>query len=325
MHKELPPLPTRSDEPSREVIGAVHSSAPPPLSHGLFINQQGLRPVWRVVLFLVIWRALYWVIGAALYYTRIHGLWRGMFAEAGLLATVAVATIIMAAIEQRAPGDYGLPLRETFGRNFWLGAIWGMAALSFLLALMHGIGVFDFGILALHGIRILKFAVFWGAMFLLVALYEELLSRGYVLFTMTQSIGFWPSALLFSIGFGLLHVDNPGESKVGIAAAAAIGLFLCLTVRRTGTLWFAVGFHAAWDWGETYFYSVPDSGQVFPGHLLNSSFHGPQWLSGGSVGPEGSVLVFLVVAITWIVFDRVYPRANYPLPSEPKASTFSGV
>src|SRR5205814_2065388 len=89
------------------------------------------------------------------------------------------------------------------------------------------------------------------------------------------------------------------------------GLFLCLTLRRTGALWFAVGFHTSWDWGETYFYSVPDSGQVFPGHLMNSTFHGPQWLSGGPVGPEGSVLVFVVIAITWLAFDRVHPQVKY--------------
>jgi membrane protease YdiL (CAAX protease family) len=86
-----------------------------------------------------------------------------------------------------------------------------------------------------------------------------------------------------------------------------IGLFFCFTLRRTGSLWFAVGMHASWDWGESYLYSVPDSGGMVPGHLLNSSFHGPRWLTGGSVGPEGSVLVFVVIAAAWVVFDLIYP------------------
>src|SRR5581483_224959 len=237
--------------------------------------------------------------------------------------SVAVATVIMAAIEHRPPGDYGLPLRHAFGKLFWWGAIWGMASLSLLLLMMHGAGVFDVGGLALHGVRIFKFAMFWAFLFLLVALYEELLARGYVLFTLTQSVGFWPSAVLFSVGFGLLHLNNPGESAMGIAAAAVIGLFFCLSVRRTGNLWFAVGFHTAWDWGETYFYSVPDSGQVFPGHLMNSIFHGPQWLSGGAVGPEGSVLLFFVIAITWVAFDRLHPQAKYaPASSHLKSDAF---
>jgi hypothetical protein len=57
-------------------------------------------------------------------------------------------------------------------------------------------------------------------------------------------------------------------------------------------------------------YSVPDSGGMVTGHLLNSSFHGSRWLTGGSVGPEGSVLVFVVIALMWLVFDRLYPRSR---------------
>ena len=97
----------------------------------------------------------------------------------------------------------------------------------------------------------------------------------------------------------------------GLLAAAVIGFFFCLTLRRTGSLWFAVGFHAAWDWGETFFYSVPDSGTLFPGHLLHSSFHGARWLTGGKVGPEGSVLCFVVIALVWGVFAKAYPEVRY--------------
>jgi hypothetical protein len=45
---------------------------------------------------------------------------------------------------------------------------------------------------------------------------------------------------------------------------------------------------------------------VSPGHLLSSSLHGPPWLSGGSVGPEGSLLCFIVIALLWIAFSRIF-------------------
>jgi hypothetical protein len=48
---------------------------------------------------------------------------------------------------------------------------------------------------------------------------------------------------------------------------------------------------------------------VAPGHLLSSSLRGSEWLSGGTVGPEGSVLCFVVIAGLWIAFDRIYPKA----------------
>jgi CAAX protease family protein len=92
------------------------------------------------------------------------------------------------------------------------------------------------------------------------------------------------------------------------------GLFCCLTLHRTGNLWFAVGFHASWDWGESFFYSVPDSGEIAVGHLLSSTFHGPDWLTGGSVGPEGSVVLCpAVIAVVCLVFSAACrPQRQVP-------------
>ena len=184
------------------------------------------------------------------------------------------------------------------------------------MVLMRAGGLFYFGGLAIHGVRILKFAAFYGLLFLTVGFFEESVMRGYAQFTLTQGMGFWPAAILLSVVFGAMHLGNSGEAWLGILGAALLGLFFCLTLRRTGTLWFAVGFHASWDWGESYFYSVPDSGAMVTGHLLNSSFHGSRWLTGGSVGPEGSVLVLLIIALMWLVFDRMYRQARY-LPRNP--------
>jgi uncharacterized protein len=161
-----------------------------------------------------------------------------------------------------------------------------------------------------------------------VGLFEEFWLRGYSQFTLARGIGFWPAALVLSCAFGLIHLRNVGEHWNGVFAAGMLGFFFCLTLQRTGNLWFAVGFHAAWDWGETFVYSVPDSGMVSPGHLLSSSLHGPLWLSGGSVGPEGSLLCFVLIAVLWIAFDRIYPmpavgreHATLPLPAKAGSSS----
>jgi membrane protease YdiL (CAAX protease family) len=160
-------------------------------------------------------------------------------------------------------------------------------------------------------VRVDKFAVFCGGFFLVVGFFEEFLLRGYSQFTLATGMGFWPAAGLLSVIFAVMHTGNPGETFIGLVAVAAIGLFFCLTLRRTGNLWFAVGFHASFDWGESYLYSVPDSGTTVTGHLLNSSFHGSRWITGGTVGPEGSVLVYVVIALLWVAFDRVYPEVKY--------------
>ena len=280
----------------------------------IFVGPQGLRAGWRLLLFAVMWRALRMLLGILLEDIEPHvsiKLWIDMIAELGSFAVVAIPAVVMGWIERRPFGEYGLPRRGTFGKPFWVGMLWGIVAITALMVAIGGVGDFSLGRVVLHGERIVKFACFWGAFFVAVGLFEEFLLRGYTQFTLTQVIGFWPSAVLLSVIFAALHFRNPGETWVGLLAVAVIGLFLCLTLHRTGNLWFAVGFHASWDWGESFLYSVPDSGGMVSGHLLRSSLHGPRWLTGGSVGPEGSVLVFVVIALTWVVFDRVYPEVAY--------------
>ncbi len=299
---------------------------PPSTLRRVFVGPDGIRSGWRLLLYLLIFLA----IGAAFgflarlaHLRRLPMIWNFLSGEVLSLVAAVVPAFIMAWIEKRSFGVYGLPRRGAFGRPFWLGALWGIVALTVLMLAMRGSGAFYFGGLALHGTRILEFAAFWGFFFVVVGLFEEFVLRGYAQFTLTRGIGFWPSALLLSTAFGAIHINNQGESLVGVTGAGLIGLFFCLTLRRTGDLWFAVGLHASWDWGETFLYSVPNSGLIAPGHLLNSSFHGPRWLSGGSVGPEGSVLVFVIIIGLWVIFDRVYPQAKYAVADKPQIAISS--
>jgi len=238
--------------------------------------------------------------------SNFNSTWWRLIMEASMMLAAILPAFAMTRIEGRPFGDFGLPPHRIFGRNFWIGSLWGIAGISALMFVLHVAGAFEFGSLALHGTRIMKFAAYHGALFLLTALFEEFLLRGYSQWVLSRGINFWPAAVLLSVAFGYIHKSNPGEAKTGLIAAGLIGFFLCLTLRRTGDLWWAVGFHMAWDWGESFLYSVPDSGALLPGHLLNSTLHGPVWLSGGSVGPEGSYLVFAIIATLWLLFDRIY-------------------
>jgi membrane protease YdiL (CAAX protease family) len=171
-------------------------------------------------------------------------------------------------------------------------------------------GGFSFGTLALAGGTLVKYAVLWAIGFLLVGIFEEFLFRGYSQFTLGSGIGFWPAAVLLSAAFGLAHLSNSGEGWAGAVSVVAFGIFGCLALRRTGNLWFFVGFHAASDYAETFLYSTPDSGLLAQGHLLNSSFHGPRWLTGGTIGPEGSAMDFVVFVLAFILSHWAYPAKN---------------
>jgi hypothetical protein len=122
--------------------------------------------------------------------------------------------------------------------------------------------------------------------------------------------GFWQAAWVTSMLFGFLHTFNGGENWIGIFAAAAIGFVFCVSVRVTGSAWWAIGCHAAWDWAESYFYGTADSGMVVKGHYLTTSPAGHALWSGGADGPEGSLLVLGVILLLLVALIFLYGRGR---------------
>lgn len=226
--------------------------------------------------------------------------------------TKAVGTLlaawVMSRLEGRRLGEYGLPWGSGQGRFFLTGAVFGIAEISGIIGVLAAAGYYSFGPLEVRGANLLKWAMFWAVLFVIVGFFEEYAFRGYLQFALTKGFGFWPATIVTSVIFGVVHLANPGESWPGIAGVMAVGIFWCFTLRRTGTLWFAFGMHAAFDFGETFLFSVPDSGVVFPGHLSGAAIHnGPAWLVGGTAGPEASVLDFIILAIFFYVVHVMYP------------------
>ena len=292
--------------------------APPPgRIHGVravFWSERELRAGWRLVLFSLLFAGLLKVGNLAAALLSLPHATTGDINALGLLTVEFVtltaalgAAAIMAYLEARPFGTFGLPGKGAFGARFWNGFAWGLAMVTATILLIRLLNGFSFGDLALHGAPLAGYGGLWIVVFIAVGFAEEFLFRGYAQYTLTSGIGFWPAAAVTSALFGAGHLSNRGEDVAGAVSVFVIGMFFCLTLRRTGNLWFAVGLHAAFDWGETFLFSVPNSGLVTSGHLLNSSFHGPVWLTGGTVGPEGSVMAFVVVALAAAIFCRVFP------------------
>jgi membrane protease YdiL (CAAX protease family) len=283
----------------------------------LFYGPSGLRAGWRLLIYVAMLFALFAARGLLARGT-IRGLdqaRRLVFNQVTRLVICLLASWIMGRIEGRTIADYGLPWRRMFRAQFWLGALFGFASLTALLGVMRAVGVFDFGRIVLHGAEIWKWGALYGALFLIVALSEEFFYRGYVQFTLSTGIGFWPTAILLNALFGFSHYGNQGETWAGMVNAGLGGLFFCLLLRRTGNLWTPIGFHLAWDWAQTFFYGVPDSGIVVPGHLFNPTFSGSAWLTGGSVGPEGSWLCTALFVVIWLIVAARLREARYPDPA----------
>jgi membrane protease YdiL (CAAX protease family) len=304
-----------SPGPSTEPQAAALSV---PKSTNLFIGKNGLRAGWRLLIYLILVIGISVGIGAVV--RHLVGRHSGfpspqmlLLQEAVSFAVVFGIAWVMSRIEHRSMGVYGLPLSGAFGKKFWLGFLFGLVAISMLIGLIAAFGGYSFGPLAIHGTAIVKWALIHVVLFIFVGFFEEFLFRGYTQYTLADGIGFWPAGIILSALFGAAHLQNPGEGWVGAASVMWVGLFFVFTLRRTGSLWYAVGLHASFDWGESFLFSVPDSGTMMQGHLSNAILPlTPRWLTGGTVGPEGSVFCFLAIGVQFLIVMWLFPKDKNP-------------
>jgi len=297
--------------PGAHIQPATKTSGPP------FLRDRRIRAIGGFLLFIVLIRIVFIPLAFMLLrpFRRQIRATLGDIGELVLLICVLLATFVMAKLERRSFFDYGL--RGTRGlAKFLSGAVVGFVSLTVMLSALWCARDFQFGPVHMHGSALAGAAAGSLLGFVVVALFEETAFRGYALFALARGIRFWPAAVLLSVLFAYAHTGNSGESRVGIASVFAFGIVLAYSVWRTGSLLWAIGFHFMWDYSETFLYGVPDSGFVSPKHLLSASFTGPAWITGGSVGPEGSYFIFLVLAAVAAVIHIFYPRREFPVSDQ---------
>ena len=203
-----------------------------------------------------------------------------------------ICFLLVGAVEEGIFRGY-LQSTLTRGINFWQALAINAVLCSTLVLTTKGYGAWG-----VHGIALLG----------LIGCLWLFLKR-------VEGSGFWYAAWVTSTLFGFVHTGNGGESWVGIFLAGFVGAIFCVSIQLTGSAWWAIGCHAAWDWAQTYFYGTPDSGMVGVGHLLNTTAAGNPLWSGGANGPEGSLMCFavLVLMLVWLVV--VYGRGKKQLPA----------
>jgi uncharacterized protein len=283
----------------------------------VFLNAGRIRPGWRFAIFLALYLAgekAFDFLLPKIFPNFVFGMtWQSMLPNEALdFAFVAAVAWLMSRIERERFSAYGLPLFRGAGRLFMKGVVWGIIPSILILVPLYFAGACSFHGLALRGSDLAISALGWALAFIGVGFAEEFLFRGYSLKTLAEGIGFWPAAVALSSLFGLVHlVFKPNEGWIDPISVSLYGLFWCLTLRRTGSLWYAVGFHAASDYTDMVVFAEPNTGnegKPLPGHLLDVQFHGPAWLTGGPRGTEASLLVFVVLAGLFYLFHRAYPE-----------------
>jgi membrane protease YdiL (CAAX protease family) len=235
--------------------------------------------------------------------------WQALEGNLQVLLATLLATLLLARLEGRSFWQFGFG-GNARSRTFILGAASGATLLFMLLVMLKLLGGFSFGACVTSGLAAVKFALVYAILFLTVALAEETLWRGCALVNLSKAISFWPAVVLISTLFGLQHLHHGQENYPGIFFAIVYSVVLGYSFLRFGSLWFAIGIHASWDYCQSFVFGVPDSGVVVPGSLMRPVISGPAWLTGGSAGPEGSMLMLAVFVLLVLVMRReTRPRA----------------
>lgn len=234
----------------------------------------------------------------------------GIFVATIVLTLMTILlTFVMAKISGRPFGAYGLGGSRRL-RNFIIGSIAGIALLAALLFLQSTLGVYAFGVISGDPATLAEYGALYVVLFLAVATNEELLFRGYVLVELSRVMSFWPAAILLAALFGFAHYANEGpQGVVGGAQAGLFALVASYAFLKTRSLWLSIGLHFGWDYAESYIFGVGNSGNAAVNSLLNGSPHGPDMLTGGTVGPEGTPLASIfVLAMLIFAFALRTPR-----------------
>ena len=222
----------------------------------------------------------------------------------GLAAVVIVATALVAKWDGRRLGAYGLADRRFLARFAW-GCLVGLGSICGFVLFLRSQHLLVIAMPGGTGAQNITLGLGWALLFFLVALVEEMLFRGYLLFAAARRIGWLPSALLLAAAFVAYHWWNEGENGLGLANIALVGLVDALSIYYTRSLWWVLGYHASWDWGESFLWGAADSGKMVEGYLFHVSPTGSALLSGGTAGPEGSVYnvaVLLIAALGMVLW-----------------------
>jgi membrane protease YdiL (CAAX protease family) len=332
-----------TNEPTNEPIEDPIPSEPIPsaevsTAHRVFFGSDGLRAGWSLLIFIALFAAILFSVtfiahkfhpgpsktGAAAA-ARSMTLRSALLSESIPFVITFLVTWIMAKIERRPNSTYGLGGNHKLLR-FFSGLGWGVVCLSLLVLTLWKTGLLMVDSRLLFGGNMLRYGAGWLLGFLLVGLLEEYLTRGYLQFTLSRglsgfyqwalktrhsaALGFWTAALILSIFFGLGHGSNPGESPIGLLSAGLAAMVFCFSLWRTGSLWWAIGFHATWDWAQSFLYGVADSGTMVQHHLLATHAVGKPLLSGGLTGPEGSIFILPIMALISLIILFTLPRAR---------------
>ncbi|NQO42941.1 CPBP family intramembrane metalloprotease [Streptococcus suis] len=220
---------------------------------------------------------------------------------------ISLAIILWARFVEKSPWlGLGMTKKGAF-KDFILGWGIGAAMLITCVLLMWGFGAiqvtsFQFSANLVGEFLILVLA--WS----IQGTAEELLTRGWMFSSLAAKHNIPVGILVSSLFFTFLHLGNDGISLIPLLDLTLFAILACLVMLKTGNLWVIGGIHAAWNCFQGNVFAFPVSGTQAGQAFIAVETSGPDWLSGGAFGVEGSIISLLIQAgmITWLVYELYF-------------------
>jgi hypothetical protein len=201
----------------------------------------------------------------------------------------------------------GWSAHRGWARDFALGALFGVAPIILIVIVGTLFGGYRFAFTPpALALSTLALAARGAAVWLVPAAAEEALFRGYPLQTTVRSWPFWVAAVLLSVLFASVHLQNPNFPPLAFVNTTLAGVWLAVAYWRTRSLWFPVALHWAWNWATGSLFGLPVSGitRYNETALFRPSLTTSDWLTGGAYGPEGGAACTVVLLISTIFIWR---------------------
>ena len=200
-----------------------------------------------------------------------------------------------------------------FVKRNWLKYLaWGIL-LSLLqmgvIALVYqvcGIGTFELNELSLEPILfILGLFPFW----LLQGGTEEVATRGWLLTRIAARTNLPLAIVISSSLFGILHMGNAGVTFLSVLNIILDGVLAGLLFIYTDSIWLVVAQHGTWNYVQGNLLGFQVSGTGADASIFSFTMgSGPDWLTGGAFGAEGSIITTLVLLVSLVIVYRLGER-----------------
>jgi len=281
----------------------------------IFFNSElnSIRAGWRMAMFTLLYAASILLVGLVIKGLSYFGIESKSFILNEALGYGALLFVMIGWVkwfEKRPLRSVGLEFNKNFGRDILQGLLIGGGMMTAIFIVEYSSGFVHLSFKQMPVTVLMQLTGTSIIIFTIGAFGEEMLFRGYLFQTLAEGTNKIIAVVIFALFFAGMHLGNPNVTFFSVINIAFAGVWLSVAYFKTRSLWFATGLHFSWNFFQNHIFSFPVSGLDFKQYQLGILMQsGPDWITGGSFGPEGGALTTVMLfAATYFIYRSPWIR-----------------